>query len=34
MIRARKEEAVTPVQEPIMDRQINNYLKALGVGPQ
>ena len=34
MTRARKEEAVTPVQEPIMDRQINNYLKALGVGPQ
>jgi hypothetical protein len=34
MTRARKEEAITPVQEPIMDRQINNYLKALGVGPQ
>jgi hypothetical protein len=34
MTRARKEEAIKPVQEPIMDRQINNYLKALGVGPQ
>lgn len=34
MTRDRKEEAVTPVQVPVVDKQINNYLKAIGVGPQ
>jgi hypothetical protein len=32
MTRDRKEEVRSPVQEPIMDRQINTYLKAIGVG--
>jgi hypothetical protein len=34
MTRDRKEEAITPVQVPVVDKQINNYLKAIGVGPQ
>jgi hypothetical protein len=34
MTRDRKEEAVSPVQVPVVDKQINNYLKAIGVGPQ
>jgi len=33
MTRDRKEEVRSPIQEPIMDRQINTYLKAIGVGP-
>jgi hypothetical protein len=33
MTRDRKEEVRSPMQEPIMDRQINTYLKAIGVGP-
>ncbi len=27
MTRDRKEEAITPVQVPVVDKQINNYLK-------
>lgn len=34
MTRDRKEEAITPVQMPVVDKQINNYLKAIGVGSQ
>jgi len=34
MTRDRKEEAITPVQVPVVDKQINNYLKAIGVGSQ
>jgi hypothetical protein len=34
MTRDRKEEAINPTQVPVVDKQINNYLKAIGVGPQ
>ena len=34
MTRDRKEESINPTQVPVVDKQINNYLKAIGVGPQ